>query len=70
MTQAQGSGLILANRVGKHTDAFITQLVANTEGKTGCQQWNTDGWAGYERVLTGVVKHSIGKEQTQQERTN
>ena len=32
MTQAQGSGLILATRVGKHTDEFIAQLVVNTQG--------------------------------------
>ena len=71
MTQAQGSGLILATRVGKHSDEFISQLVVNTEGKTGCQQWHTDGWGGYERVLQSEVKHIIGKDQTQQlERTN
>jgi insertion element IS1 protein InsB len=51
MTQAQGSGLILATRVGKHTDELIAQLVINTEGKTDCQQRHTDGWGGYERVL-------------------
>ena len=60
MTQAQGSGLIIATRVGKHSDEFIAQLVVNTEGKTGCQQWHTDGWAGYERVLTGEIEHFIG----------
>ena len=71
MTQAQGSGLILAARVGKHTDEFITQLVVNTQGKTSCRQWNTDGWAGYERVFTHEIKHLIGKDKTQQlERTN
>ena len=43
MTQAQGSGLILATRVGKHTDEFIAQLVVNTQGKTSCRQRNTDG---------------------------
>ena len=71
MTQAQGSGIILATRVGKHTDEFISQLVVNTEGKTNCQQWDTDGWGGYERVLDSEVKHRISKKQTQQlERTN
>ena len=71
MTQAQGSGLILATRVGKHTDEFIAQLVMNTEGKTACQQWYTDGWGSYERVLGREVRHIIGKDQTQQlERTN
>lgn len=71
MTQAQESGIILATRVGKHTDQFIEELVVNTEGKTNCQQWYTDGWGGYERVLPYVVQHIIGKNQTQQlERTN
>ena len=71
MTQATGSGLILTARVGKHTDEFIDQLVMNTEGKTNCQQWHTDGWGGYERVLALEVSHVIGKDQTQQlERTN
>ena len=71
ITQAQGSGIILATRVGKHTDEFIAQLIVNTEGKTNCQQWHTDGWGGYERVLGSEVRHIIGKEQTQQlERTN
>ena len=71
MTQAIGSGLILATRAGKHTDEFIDQLVVNTEGKTDCQQWRTDGWGGYERVLGSEVSHIIGKDQTQQlERTN
>ena len=37
------SGLILAARVGKHTDKFIEELVINTEGKTDCKHWNTDG---------------------------
>jgi hypothetical protein len=37
MTQATGSGLVLAARVGKHTDEFIEQLVVNTEGKTNCR---------------------------------
>ena len=43
----------------------------NTQGKTSCRQWSTDGWAGYERVFTHEVKHFIGKDKTQQlERTN
>jgi len=25
----------------------------NTEGKTDCQQWYTDSWGGYQRVLDG-----------------
>ena len=56
MTQATGSGLILATRVGKHTDEFIDQLVVNTEGKTNCVEWRTDGWGGYDRVLGSEVK--------------
>jgi insertion element IS1 protein InsB len=71
MTQASSSGLILSARVGKHTDQFIEELIVSTEGKTGCKQWNTDDWGGYERVLPKEVTHIIGKEQTQQlERTN
>ena len=56
--------------MGKHTDEFIAQLLVNTEGKTDCQQWHTDGWGGYERVLGSEVRHIIGKDQTHQlERT-
>jgi insertion element IS1 protein InsB len=40
---AEKSGLILAARVGKHTDALIEELINSTEGKTDCQNWNTDG---------------------------
>ena len=42
MTQASSSGFILATRVGKHTDQFIAELIANTEGKTNCKHWYTD----------------------------
>jgi insertion element IS1 protein InsB len=43
----------------------------NTEGKTNCQQWQTDGWRGYEQVLAPEVSLVIGKDQTQQlEQTN
>ena len=71
MTQASSSGLILATRVGKHTDEFIAELIANTEGKTSCKHWYTDDWGGYKRVLPPEVEHIIGKDQTQQlERTN
>lgn len=48
---ANSSGLILAARVGKHTDELIAELVATTEGKTECKHWNSDDWGGYERVL-------------------
>lgn len=71
MTQATGSGLILATRVGKHTDKFIGELIVNTEGKTDCKQWHTDSWGGYERMLESEINHIVGKDQTQQlERTN
>jgi insertion element IS1 protein InsB len=50
---ADDNGLILAARVGKHTDELIEEIVVSTEGKTGCQHWNTDGWGGYERVFGG-----------------
>jgi IS1 family transposase len=57
--------------VGKHTDEFIEELVVNTEGKTDCLIWHTDGWGGYERVLGHGVEHLIGKKNTQKlERTN
>lgn len=52
MTQAISSGLILATRVGKHTDEFISQLVVNTEDKTDCQQWHRRA-----RVFGSNVKH-------------
>jgi len=68
---AEDSGLILAARVGKHTDELIEEIVESTEGKTDCQNWNTDGWGGYERVLAEDVEHYIGKDRTQKvERTN
>ena len=43
---AEASGLILATRVGKHTDELIEELVVSSEGKTNCKQWNSDGWGG------------------------
>lgn len=68
---ADSSGLILAARVGKHTDELIEELVVSTEGKTDCQRWNSDDWGGYERVLPCEIDHYIGKDQTQRlERTN
>lgn len=57
--------------MGKHTDEFLEELVVSTEGKTACRAWDTDGWAGYERVFSSEVEHSIGKALTQRnERTN
>ena len=41
---ANTSGLILAARVGKHTDALIEHLVSSTQGKTDCKQFNSDEW--------------------------
>ena len=71
LSLANTSGLILAARVGKHTDALIEQLVSSTEGKTDCKQFNSDDWGGYERVLPPEVQHHIGKDKTQRlERTN
>ncbi len=61
LSQAEDSGLILSARVGKHTDELIEELVTSTEGKTDCQQWDTDGWGGYERVLPPEAQHHIGK---------
>ncbi len=63
--------MILSARVGKHTDKFIEELVVSSEAKTACLEWDTDGWGGYERVLTSDVDHSVGKVLTQRiERTN
>lgn len=68
---ARGSGLILSARVGQHTDAFLTDLVTSTEGKTNAKIWSSGGWGGYERVLPLDVTHIVGKENTQRvERTN
>ncbi len=39
LSLADSSGLILAARVGKHTDELIEQLVVNTEGKTDCKRF-------------------------------
>lgn len=72
LSLSQLSGLILSGRVGKHTDKLAIELVASTEAKTDCQQWHTDGWGGYERVLRDdEVEHYISKILTQRlERTN
>ena len=71
LSLANSSGLILAARVGKHTDELIEQLVMNTEGKTNCKRFNSDDWGGYERVLPLEIEHHIGKDNTQRlERTN
>ena len=68
---ARKSGLILSDRVGKHTDAFLDKLVTSTEGKTDAKIWYTDGWSGYERVLPLEDTHIVGKENTQRvEHTN
>jgi len=68
---ADTSGLILAARVGKHTDELIAKLVVSTEGKTNCKRWNSDDWGGYERVLPPEILHYVGKDKTQRlERIN
>lgn len=65
------SGLILTGRVGKHTDEFAQELIANTEGKTAATVWFTDGWQAYERQLSEAVEQWVGKSGTQRlERTN
>ena len=71
MSLASESGLILAVRVGKHTDRFLEELIKTTEGKTDCLHWNTDDWGGYQRVLLEYFNHQTGKKKTQRwERTN
>jgi len=68
---ANTSGLILAARVGKHTDELIEELIITSEGKTACKRFNSDNWGGYERVLPSEIEHHIGKDKTQRlERTN
>ena len=59
LSLAASSGLILSSRVGKHTDRLAQELVVGTEGKTDCLEWNTDGWGGYERILSDEVDHYI-----------
>ncbi len=71
LSLASDSGLILAARVGKRTDALLEELLVSTEGKTDCDIWNTDGWRGYERVLPETIHHQVGKRRTQRlDRTN
>ncbi len=71
LSLAGSSGLILAARVGKHTDELIEEVIVTTEGKTNCKHWNSDDWGGYERVMPPEILHYIGKDKTQRlERTN
>ncbi len=71
LSLANSSGLILVARVGKHTDELLEVLMVSTQGKTDCKRWNSDDWAGYERVLSSEIEHYIGKDRTQRlERTN
>ena len=72
LSLASLSGLIFTGRVGKHTDELAAELVLNTQGKTECKKWHTDGWSGYERVLCDCeIEHYISKALTQRsERTN
>lgn len=70
LSLSQLNGLILAGRVGKHTDELAEELVHSTQAKTNCKEWHTDGWGGYERVFDYEVKHYISKALTQRlERT-
>ena len=55
----------MCGRVGKHTDELAQELVANTEGKTDCTEWHTDGWEEYKQVLPDEVEHYISKGLTQ-----
>jgi hypothetical protein len=57
LSLVQLSGLILSGCVGKHADSLAQELVVNTEGKTDCQEWDTDGWKGYQRMLPETVDH-------------
>ena len=43
IAQGKDNGLIIAYRVGKHTDSFIEDLIINTKIKTECENWFTDG---------------------------
>jgi hypothetical protein len=71
LSLADSSGLILAARVGKHTDALIEALVVSTEGKTAGKRWHSADWEGYERILPSEILHSLGKNKTQRlEQTN
>jgi IS1 family transposase len=58
--------------VGKHTDFLAIELVINTQGKTDCKEWHTDGWGGYKQALChDEIEHYISKALTQRsERTN
>lgn len=71
MSLANDSGLILVARIGIRTDVFLEELIVSTEGKTDCKRWNSDGWAGYKRVIPDEFDHQVGKQGTQRlERTN
>lgn len=71
LSLAKASGLILSGCIGKHTDALAQALIVNTEGKTSCPHWQTDGWEGYARQLPDAVMHEVSKALTQRlERTN
>jgi len=50
---------------------LIEELIINTEIKTECNILFTDGWGGYERIISDKTDHEIGQTNTQQlERTN
>lgn len=70
MSLADSSGLILAARVGKHTDELIAELVVTTEGKTDCKQWNSDNWGGTRASFAPEIEHYIGKDRTSAIREN
>ena len=57
--------------LGKHTDAFLDELVMSTDRKTEARLWYIDDWGGYERILPHEGTYLIGKVNTQcLERTN
>lgn len=61
LSLAQLSGLILSGRVGKHTDskgAGVSRQYRRQD-QTDCQEWDTDDWEGYQRVLPEEVDHYI-----------
>jgi IS1 family transposase len=59
-------------RAGPNTNELAAELVVNTQAKTDCKEWHTDGWSGYERALcSDEIEHYVSKVLTQRvERTN
>ncbi|ABW30246.1 conserved hypothetical protein [Acaryochloris marina MBIC11017] len=71
LSLAKDSSLVLSGRIGKHTDELAQDLIENTEGKTTCHHWQTDGWEGSSRQPPDEVIHHVSKVLTQRlKRTN